>query len=40
MKSNQIQAIGVSIIAVGFVARGINWGLKEYDKFKKEVVRN
>ena len=40
MKSNQITAIGVSIIAIGVVAGGINWGVKEYDKSKKEGVRN
>ena len=33
MKANQITAIGVSIIAIGVVAGGIN-------KFKKESVRN
>ena len=40
MKSNQITAIGVSIIPIGVVVGGINWGVKEYDKFKKEGVRS
>ena len=35
MKANQITAIGVSIIAIGVVAGGVTWGVKEYDKNKK-----
>jgi len=35
MKANQIIALGVSIIAIGVVAGGVTWGVKEYDKTKK-----
>ena len=40
MKANQITAIGVSIIAIGVVAGGVTWGVKEYDKTKKENARS
>jgi len=36
MKANQITAIGVSIIALGVVAGGITWGVKEFDKTSKQ----
>ena len=45
MKANEITAIGVSIIAIGVsiiaievVIGGLNWGVKEFVKFKKEFV--
>ena len=40
MKANQIIALGVSIIAIGVVAGGVTWGVKEYDKTKKENARS
>ena len=34
MKSNQVTAIGVSIIAIGVVAAGSIFGVKEYKNYK------
>ena len=39
MNTNKVTAIGVSIIAIGVVAGGITYGVKEYDKSKKENAR-
>ena len=35
MNTNKVTAIGVSIIAIGVVAAGITYGVKENDKNKK-----
>ena len=39
MNTNKVTAIGVSIIAIGVIAGGINYGVKEYDNSKKESAR-
>ena len=36
MKANQITAIGVSIIALGVIAVGAKYGVKEYQNYKWE----
>ncbi len=39
MDTNKVTAIGVWIIAIGVIAGGITYGLKVYDKSRKENAR-
>ena len=39
MDTNKVTAIGVWIIAIGVIAGGITYGVKEYDKSRKENAR-
>ena len=39
MNTNKVTAVGVSIIAIGVIAGGITYGVKEYDKSRKENAR-
>ena len=39
MDTNKVTAISVSILAIGVVVGGINWGVKEFDKYKKGSAR-
>ena len=39
MDTKKVTAIGVWIIAIGVIAGGITYGVKEYDKSRKENAR-